>query len=99
MTNTTWERLVDHQDLKSIKKFRSMPYLVKNIYASSLEDAKNDGWEFLSKIKNSNKIKIKKDKPQNEVFEDDVWLLFYDLGFTTLNRDRHFIMSYGEANG
>ena len=99
MTNTTWERLVDHQDLKSIKKFRALPYLVKNIYASSLEDAKNDGWEFLSKIKNSNKIKIKKDKPQNEVFEDDVWLLFYDLGFTTLNRDRHFIMSYGEANG
>lgn len=60
MTNTTWERLVDHQDLKSIKKFRALPYLVKNIYASSLEDAKNDGWEFLSKIKNSNKIKIKK---------------------------------------
>ena len=45
------------------------------------------------------KIKIKKDKPQDEIFEDTVWMLFYNLGFSTLNRDQHFIMAYGKAKG
>lgn len=99
MSKTTWERIASGEELKNIRRTRSIPFVSKTIYASSLEDEKEDGWAFHSNLKNPKKVKVKKDKPQDEVFEDTVWLLFYSLGFTTLNRDQHFVMSYGEATG
>lgn len=99
MGKTTWDRIAQGDELKLIKRSRSLPFLSKTVYVSSLEDEKEDGWEFLSSMKNAKKAKVKKDKPQDEVFEDTVWLLFYNLGFTVLNKDQHFVMSYGEATG
>lgn len=98
MNNTTWDRLVTGDEIKCIKKTRAIPYECKTIFASALEDYKDLGWELLNLMKNSKKAKIKKDKPQDEVFEDQVWTLFVNLGFTTLNRDKNFKMLYGNDN-
>ena len=35
-----------------------------------------------------------KEKPFDEQFEDSIWLLFFQMGFKSLNKDRHFKMSY-----
>ena len=95
MSNTTWDRLAYGDDIQRVKRERSVPYITKTIYASSLNDEMADGWEFLSEMKNPKKVKVKKDKPQDEIFEDTVWVLLASLGFTTMNRDQHFKMSYG----
>ncbi|MBP5435780.1 DGQHR domain-containing protein [bacterium] len=96
MGKTTWERLVCDEDIQRVKRERSIPFLAKTIFASSLEDEESDGWELLSKTQNPKKVKVKKDKPQDEVFEDTLWVLLANMGFTTMNRDQHFIMSYGD---
>ena len=95
MSNTTWDRLVYGDEVQRVKRERSVPYITKTIFASSLADEQADGWELLSEMKNPKKVKVKKDKPQDEIFEDTVWVLLANLGFTTMNRDQHFKMSYG----
>ena len=97
MSNTTWERLVSGDEIVRVKRERAVPYISKTIFASSLDDERAEGWELLSALKNPKKVKIKKDKPQDEVFEDTVWVLLANLGFSVMNRDQHFRMSYGNA--
>ena len=97
MSNTTWDRLVYGDEIQWVKREKSVPYVTKTIFASSLEDEQSDGWELLSEMKNPKKVKVKKDKPQDEIFEDTVWVLLANLGFTTMNRDQHFKMSYGNS--
>ena len=96
MSNTTWDRLVYGDEIQRVKREKSVTFISKTIFASSLEDEKADGWELLTEMKNPKKVKVKKEKPQDEVFEDTIWVLLANLGFTTMNRDQHFKMSYGD---
>lgn len=98
MSKTTWDRIVTEDELKQAKKARNTPFYTKTIFRSSLADEAEEGWEFLSEFKNPKKIKVKKDKPQDEIFEDTVWTLFANLGFSTMNKDKYFVMSYGSAD-
>ncbi len=97
MSKTTWERLVSEDELKRAKRERNTPFYTKTIFRSSLEDESAEGWAFLADLKNPKKVKVKKDKPQDEVFEDSVWTMFSNLGFSVMNRDKHFVMAYGSA--
>ena len=100
MNKTNWERVTSSpEEILRIKRSRSVPYESKTIFRSSLEDEKEDGWEFLADTKNPKKIKVKKDKPQNEVFEDTIWVLLASMGFKHLNQDANFHMAYGEGEG
>ena len=59
MSNTTWNKLVSGDEIYKVRRERSVPYTSKTIYASSYEDEKIEGWEFLSNLKNPKKIKVK----------------------------------------
>lgn len=96
MSKTTWDKLVSGEEIKRIKRERSIPYVTKSIFTSSLEDEREEGWELLSEMKNPKRVKVKKNKSQDEVFEDTLWVLLANLGFTTMNRDKFFRMSYGD---
>ena len=98
MGKTTWDKLVSGDEIQRVKKERSISFLSKTVFTSSLEDEKAEGWELFAETRNPKKVKIKKDKPQDEVFEDTLWVLFANMGFTTMNRDQHFVMSYGDSN-
>lgn len=50
MSNSTWDRLVYGDEIQRVKRERSVPYITKTIFASSLEDEKSEGWELLSEI-------------------------------------------------
>ena len=99
MSETKWEHIVTGEELTKIKRTKNVPYISKTIFASSLDDEKEEGWEFLSDTKNPKKVKVKKDKPQDEVFEDTLWLLFANMGFFHMNSDNNFHMAYGDALG
>jgi DNA sulfur modification protein DndB len=95
---TNWENLVTGEELVKAKRTRSVDYLSKTIFLSSLSDEQEDGWKFMSEVKkNPKKVKVMKQKPQDEVFENTVWVLLANMGFTTLNRDQHFVMYYGSG--
>lgn len=95
---TNWDKLVTGEELIKVKRTRSVDYLSKTIFLSSLSDEQEDGWKFMSEVKkNPKKVKVMKQKPQDEVFENTVWVLLANMGFTTLNRDQHFVMHYGSG--
>lgn len=41
---------------------------------------------------------MKKPKPLDEQFENEVWLLFAAMGFQYMNRDRHLEIPYSSSN-
>lgn len=72
------------------KEFLNESVSKKNI--EEIEDFQNEGWsidrEFLTKIR------FKKKKSHDTLFEDNVWTLFASLGFKVLNRDRKLEIPY-----
>ena len=42
-------------------------------------------------------MEIKKQKTIGDAFEDEVWTVFYKMGFTILNKSHQFNLSYGEG--
>lgn len=77
------------------KKFKAKktPYETMSIPLNELDDYVNEGWEEVSTSKH--KAKIQKLKPIGMLFEDDIWCMFYNLGFRTLNYDEKLVIPWG----
>lgn len=98
MGMTTWDKIVSGNELAKVEKRRKLPYITEDIFPSGLQDAENEGYVLLRELKSKKRIRVKKDKKQEEVFEDRVWLLFVNMGFTDMSSDRNFVMSYGNGD-
>ena len=79
------------------KKFKAKrtPYETRSISLNELDDYVKEGWEEVSTSKH--KAKIQKLKPTGMRFEDDIWCMFYNLGFRTLNYDENLIVQWGDS--
>lgn len=84
--------IISGNELKAIYKKRANPYIFENIKPEFVEEYTSNNWTIDKKMKN--RIKVKKIKPIDELFEDNVWCLFVKMGFICLNRDRTFKISY-----
>ena len=93
-----WERLVDGLELAKIRTARSRTYYTSKERAASLDEFLHEGWIVESYYGDKRFIKFKKEKNYDEIFEDKVWMMFANLGFTTLNKDRYFKMHYDSRN-
>lgn len=78
------------------KKFKAKktPYEIRSISLNELEDYISEGWDEVSTSKH--KAKIQKLKPTGMRFEDDIWCMFYNLGFRTLNYDENLTIQWGD---
>lgn len=54
----------------------------------------DDGWEKSKEYKNPKYISVTREKSIQEQFENKIWLLFASMGFTNMNADSDFHMSY-----
>lgn len=97
-SKSTWDKLVSGKELASTKTLRNKSFVVKKERAVALGELQEEGWELLREYKDPKYISVKKDKPYDECFEDKVWMLFAQMGFIELNRDRNFILSYDDAS-
>ena len=88
-----------HDESMLTKKFKAKknPYFTQSILINELEDYVNEGWEEVSRTKY--KAKIQKLKPAGVRFEDDIWCMFYNLGFRHLNYDEKLEIPWGENPG
>lgn len=98
MSKTRWDKIVSGQELSSAKTKRSKTFVLSKERRSSLQELLDEGWEYYKDYKDPKYISVKKDKPVDEQFEDKVWLLFAKMGFTHMNSDRNFEMSYDFQN-
>lgn len=92
--NTNWDNIVSGNELTTIKNKRKNIYIEEKQRKVALQELESEGWEFVLEYSNSRFVKVRKEKSFDEQFEDTIWLLFYQMGFKELNRDRYFKMSY-----
>lgn len=60
----------------------------------ALQELEEEGWEYVKDYADPKFVKVRREKPFDEQFEDRVWFLFYQMGFKFMNKDRNFKMSY-----
>lgn len=89
---TNWENVVMDKELAKAARLRRLTYYEKKAYTSAKEDMIIDGWDPASQYADPRFTKYRKDKPFHEVFEDSVWMMFYNMGFYAMNKDRNFRM-------
>jgi len=102
LTNSQIQEIKEHMtDDPSVltKKFKAKktPYFTKSISLNELEDYISEGWEEVST--STYKAKVQKLKPAGVRFEDDIWCMFYNLGFRNLNYDEKLEIPYGDNPG
>lgn len=97
-TQTNWDFVVSDKELLEAKKLRSKTFVECKASSCKLPELVADGWEESRRYKNPKFVKIRKNKSFDERFEDRVWMLFAQMGFTHMNKDRHFKMSYDYHN-
>ena len=85
-----------HDESILTKKFKAKktPYETQSILLNELEDYLSKGWEEVSRSKY--KAKIQRLKPAGRRFEDDIWCMFYNLGFRHLNYDEKLEVQWGD---
>lgn len=87
------DMLVTGKDLQGVKRQRSQPYYFEKFERELQSKREAEGWIVDKELKST--VRMKQLKPLDEQFEDEVWCLFANLGFTYMNRDRNFVAPYG----
>jgi DNA sulfur modification protein DndB len=85
--------LCDENNLKIAATERKKINLEKSVEYNQVESYEKQGWEILRK--NKTKVKMYKPKSPDVLFENRVWMIFYNLGFRHMNKDRNFKLKYG----
>lgn len=84
--------LIYDDELRNCKKYKKQNYKYKTITPEYVQGFIADGWEIEKEFKKS--FRMKKLKPFDEIFENEVWVLFNDLGFKMMNENRSFVLPY-----
>lgn len=90
------EKLVYGKELIGIKRKRSTIYMFEKFEPELQEKRESEGWELDKILKTS--IRMKKPKPIDEQFENEVWRLFASMGFQCMNKDRHLTFPYSSTD-
>lgn len=97
-TKTKWEAIVSGEDLNKTCSLRSKTFIEAKERRCALPELIKEGWIENKKYKDERFVGVRKNKKFDEIFEDRVWSLFAKLGFTHMNKDRYFVMSYDYQN-
>ena len=95
---TNWENIVSGKELITAKNKRKNLYIEARERKVALEELEEEGWEYVKDYADSKFVKVRKEKPFYERFEDQIWLLFFQMDFKHLNRDANFKMNYDFNN-
>lgn len=89
-----YEQLVSGDELSPFKTRRSKTFITSKEKTEDLPALLDNGWEKAKEYKDKKHVLMRKDKPEYEQFEDRLWLMFYNMGFTLLNRGPIFSLQY-----
>ena len=89
-----WENIVEGEELKKARAERSRTYITRKELSAAIPALEADGWEVISTYKDGKHVKVGKNKPIGDLFENKVWMMFYSMGFKRLNRDNQFEIPY-----
>jgi DGQHR domain len=100
MEESTWDRLLTSaEEIQKRKKTKSRSEIIQRVNVGEETKWVNLGYRVDAVKSNSRSLYLTKEKPQNEVFEDKVWLCFADLGFECINDNANFKIKYSSKPG
>ena len=85
--------LQNEEALKIKYKARKDNFVRKRVLHNEVDDWAAKG--FMEQSSTSRKTIMVKQKEHSIQFEDDVWCMFYNLGFRILNNDEHLVIQWG----
>lgn len=92
------ERMLHDENALKIKfNARKTQFDTMKVLHSEVEAYENLGWIADTPMKT--KTPIRRKKEHGRQFEDDVWCMFYNLGFRTLNADENLRIQWGDNEG
>lgn len=92
------EHMLHEEDaLKSKFKAKSSQFDTMKVLHAEVETYENQGWIASTPLKT--KTPISRRKKHDRQFEDDVWCMFYNLGFRILNSDEKLRVQWGDNPG
>lgn len=95
---SNWEALASGSELEKAKRNRRKGYIDEKHLRATLSDLEAQGWELQSEYKDQRYVKVRKPKRFDVCFENRVWMMLYSMGYTTMNVDRNFAISYGKKD-
>ncbi len=94
MSRTDWTKMVTGKELATEKNLRKKLFVTQKIASKDLPEYVDAGWEKFKDFKSNKYVGITKEKPVSEQFEDLIWLLFTNMGFSDLNAGNGFQLAY-----
>lgn len=92
------EHMLHEEDaLRSKHKAKSLQFEKIKVLHSEVEHYENLGWMAETPMKT--RTPMSKPKGHTRQFEDDVWCMFYNLGFRILNADDQLRVQWGDNPG
>ena len=95
---SNWSVLVTGDDLQKAKRERRKEFVDKRERRDALPSLEAEGWSLFSEYKDQRFVKVRKRKPVGERFENRVWMLFYYMGYSKMNADNSFDISYSKKD-
>ncbi len=89
-----WENIISPKNFNSLIKNRTSPFVIESVPAANEAEYITAGWTIEKRFKN--KVRVKKAKPTDILFEDEVWATIAELGFLHLNKSRKFKVPYSD---
>lgn len=95
---TNWEALVTGPELMTAQKERKCSYVDTKERRESMDVLEAEGLELVFEYKDKRFVKMRLSKRFDVRFENKVWLLIGSMGFTSMNKDATFKVSYSKEN-
>lgn len=91
---TNWGVMVSGKALVTEKNARKKAFITEKIATKDLPEYIDNGWEKSKEFKNPRFVGVSKEKPTQEKFEDTMWILFSNMGFSELNSEGEMEIAY-----
>jgi len=87
--------LVEAKELEKIARQRKRNYYQITVAQEERSKYEKNGWKFIKPLRK--KELLRKEKDLDELLEDEVWILFKNMGFAEMNKDRNFKLQAGSV--
>ncbi len=74
----------EKKDLKRVASKRKKTNIEESVKYNQVEAYKKNGWEIIRK--SETKVRMSRPKSPDVLFEDRVWMIFYNLGFSYIEQ-------------
>lgn len=89
---TNWDDIVNDEAVAAAKKRRSVGFVEEKFHSLLREQKESEGWSFIKTVERGLSVRMRKQKDVGTAFEDQVWMMFYRMGFRILNATDKFTM-------